>query len=121
VLQDPPLQLAQLACRLEAQLLAKAAAQLRVQVERLRLAAAAVEGEHRQRVQPLSQRLLDHQALQLRQHLKQPPRHRRKRHRAGLAHQLERSQHPDLDRRGCLLTHSCAATADRQRGGLYRI
>jgi hypothetical protein len=265
VLQDPQLQLAQLARGLEAQLLAKAAAKLRVQVERLRLAAAAVEGEHRERVQPLAQRLLAHQAQQLRQHLivaaelelglepfllagepellqpfrlaarellvgelavgaaaperkpapqqrvcqrrirlakgvasfaeqpleprrvehalvhrepvaaapsfdpcrrweqfaqlrhvdlkqlargrwglfvperlqqpirrtslagasghrsKQPPRHRRKRHRAGLAHQLERSQHPDLDRRGRLPTHSRAATADRQHAGLYRI
>jgi hypothetical protein len=67
VLQDLALQLAQLHARLEPELVAEAVAERGVEIERLGLPAAAVEGEHRERAWPLPQRLLRREALHFRE------------------------------------------------------
>ena len=73
LLENASLQLAQLAARLEPELVDQPRARRRVEVERLLLPAAAVERQHRLRLQPLAQRMLADEPLQLGQELRVPP------------------------------------------------
>ena len=65
VAQDRPLQLAEGRRRLQAELVEQQLPDLAVGLEGLGLAAAAVEGEHELAAEPLAQRLLGDQALEL--------------------------------------------------------
>ena len=64
VREHPALELAQLCARLEAELVGEQRARLAVDLERLRLA-AAVEGEHQLRPQPLAERVLGDERSEL--------------------------------------------------------
>jgi hypothetical protein len=66
LLQDRPLELAQLLAGLQSEVLDQFAARPAVGLERIRLAPGPVEGEHQQRPQSLAERVADQQALQLR-------------------------------------------------------
>jgi hypothetical protein len=72
VLDYPPLQIPQLAAGLEPQLVAEVGPGCRVDVQRLRLASAAVQGQHRLRLQPLPKRMSGREAAQLRQQVAVP-------------------------------------------------
>src|SRR5262249_4279025 len=69
LLQDQPLQFAQLAARREPELVTKASTEPGVHLERFRLPAAAEEGEHRLTLQTLAKRMRSRQTEQLRQQL----------------------------------------------------
>ncbi len=69
LLQDPPLQLAQLAPGVEPELLSQPRGECREQLEPLDLTPAAVQREHRLRRHTLAQRLIGAQPAQLRQQL----------------------------------------------------
>ena len=69
LLQDRVVEAAQLRARLDPDLLHQHRAGRPVRLERVGLAARAVQGEHPLRMQPLAQRLLAHQRLQLRDDL----------------------------------------------------
>ena len=71
--QDRLVQPPQLGAGLDADLLDQRRARLAVRLQRLGLAARAVEREHALRVQALAQRLLRQQRLELRQHLAVAP------------------------------------------------
>ena len=71
--QDRLVQPPQLGAGLDADLLDQRGARLTVRLQRLGLAARAIQREHALRVQPLAQRLLRQQRLELRQHLAVAP------------------------------------------------
>ena len=71
--QDPRLQVLQAPARLDAELADERAARVLVGLERLRLAARAVEGLHQQLTRPLAQRLLGDERLELRDDVGVPP------------------------------------------------
>jgi hypothetical protein len=66
VLEDPPLQVSQLPARLKPELAVQTGAKCGVDVERLRLPPAAIQGEHRLRLKSLTQRMLSGEAAELR-------------------------------------------------------
>ncbi len=70
VLENAPLQLAQLNPGLQSELVAQVVAGRGVELERFRLAPAAVEGEHRLRLHTLARAVLGCEACQLRQELR---------------------------------------------------
>ncbi|HEX3455583.1 MAG TPA: hypothetical protein VHS03_13230 [Gaiellaceae bacterium] len=63
--QDPLLEPAHLLRRLDSELLVEQAPQLAVRRQRVCLSPGAVEGKHEQRAQPLAERLLTHERLEL--------------------------------------------------------
>ena len=58
MLEDPPLNFAQLTTWLQPQLVTQSRPRFRIKLERVRLSPTAVEREHRLRLQSLAQRLL---------------------------------------------------------------
>jgi hypothetical protein len=87
------LELAQLDPRLEAELLDERRPRVPVRLERVGLAAGAVERQHQPAVQPLAQRMLGYQSLQLRHELRVTPGAQ-----LGLESRLERDQPLLLER-----------------------
>src|SRR5438876_834275 len=70
MLENAPLQLAQLDPRLQSELVAQVVAGRGVELKRFRLAPAAVEGEHCLRLHTLARAVLGCEACQLRQELR---------------------------------------------------
>jgi hypothetical protein len=70
--EDPPFQLLQRATRLDAQLLDELPARVRVDLERLPLPSRSIESQHQLTAEPLAQRLLGDEALELRDELGVP-------------------------------------------------
>ena len=68
--EDPPLQLLELRARLEPELIDERGARVLVCGERIRLPAVAIEREDQQLTQPLTQRVLAHERLELGHHLR---------------------------------------------------
>ena len=87
------LELAQLDPRLEAELLDERRPRVPVRLKRVGLAAGAVERQHQPAVQPLAQRMLGYQSLQLRHELRVTPGAQ-----LGLESRLERDQPLLLER-----------------------